>query len=74
MAEDFKTGDTCVAGSESYADLRDQLLLEAECKPLIEEYCNLLGFPTNSEDFVEYLRQELLGVSLEVDKICADDK
>ncbi|RUT09728.1 hypothetical protein DSM106972_002230 [Dulcicalothrix desertica PCC 7102] len=74
LAEDLKTGDACVVGSESYADFRDQLLLESECTPLIEEYCNLLGYPNNPEDFVEHLRTELIRVSLEVDKICADGK
>jgi TnpA family transposase len=74
LAEDLKTGDACVVGSESYADFRDQLLSEAECTPLIEEYCSLLGYPNNPEDFVEYLRTELIRVSLEVDKICVDGK
>lgn len=74
LAEDFKTGDACVVGSQSYADFRDQLLSEAECQPLIQEYCSLIGFPSNPEDFVEYLRRELTQVSLTVDKICAVDK
>lgn len=74
LALDLKTGDACVAGSESYADFREQLLSGAECEPLIEEYCSTVGFPSNPEDFVKYLCQELTTVAEKVDKICADDK
>ncbi|MEO0844680.1 MAG: Tn3 family transposase, partial [Cyanobacteria bacterium J06643_5] len=74
LALDLKTGDACVAGSESYADFREQLLSGAECEPLIEEYCSTVGFPSSPGGFVKYLRQELSEVAEKVDKICADDK
>jgi len=74
LATEFKTGDACVVGSESYADFRAQLLTPSECKPLIEEYCRQLGFPANPEDFVEYLRAELTRVAESVDRICSDGK
>jgi len=47
----------CVVGSSSYADFREQLLSHAECEPLIEEYCRLLEFPANSDDFVKHLQR-----------------
>jgi TnpA family transposase len=74
LATEFKTGDACVVGSESYADFREQLLTHAECEPLISEYCRLLEFPDNPDDFVEHLRQELMRIASEVDKTCDVDK
>jgi hypothetical protein len=74
LATEFKTGDACVVGSESYADFREQLLTYIECEPLISEYCRLLEFPDNPDDFVEHLRQELMRIASEVDKTCDVDK
>ncbi|MDV2997572.1 MAG: Tn3 family transposase TnXo19 [Chroococcidiopsis sp. SAG 2025] len=74
LANEFKTGDACVIGSESYADFREQLLTLSECEPMIESYCNQLRFPSNPENFVEYLRSCLTHVATEVDVLCADGK
>ncbi|MUG98939.1 Tn3 family transposase [Scytonema sp. UIC 10036] len=74
LATELKTGDACVVGSESYADFRDQLLSADECTPMIEQYCHELGFPSNPEDFVEHLRNELMLVAESVDQICSDGK
>ena len=45
LATEFKTGDACVVGSESYADFREQLLTTTECEPIMEDYCRQLNFP-----------------------------
>jgi TnpA family transposase len=74
LATEFKTGDACVVGSESYADFRAQLLSASECEPLLEEYCQQLGFPADASGFVAYLREELTRVAESVDKICSDGK
>jgi TnpA family transposase len=74
LATEFKTGDACVVGSESYADFREQLLTHSECEPLISEYCRQLGFPDNASDFVEHLRVLLTQVATDVDEICSDGK
>ncbi len=74
LATEFKTGDACVVGSESYADFREQLLSPVECEPLIKDYCDLIGFPANPTDFVEHLRLCLTQVAEKVDNICAVDK
>lgn len=74
LATEFKTEDACVVGSESYADFCEQLLTHSECEPLISEYCRQMGFPDNSNDFVEYLRRELTRVASEVDEISSDGK
>lgn len=43
LADELKTGDVCVEGSEKYADYREQLLSWEECEPLAEEHCRELG-------------------------------
>ena len=68
VAAELKTGDLCVRGSEQFADYRDQLLSWAECEPKVAEYCQQLGFPSDAEVFVEYLKRWLTEVSLEVDR------
>lgn len=74
LATEFKTGDACVVGSESYADFREQLLSKSECEPLLEDYCRQLNLPDNGAGFVEYLRKQLTKVANEVDAFCADGK
>ncbi|GAC1490146.1 MAG: Tn3 family transposase [Chamaesiphon sp.] len=74
LATELKTGDACVIGSESYADFRDQLLTDVECEPITDEYCSQLGFPSNPEDFVKYLRTSLEKVAQEVDFLLKDGK
>ncbi len=68
VAAELKTGDLCVRGSQQFADYRDQLLSWAECEPKVAEYCQQLGFPSDAEVFVEYLKRWLTEVSLEVDR------
>jgi hypothetical protein len=68
VAEELKTGDLCVAGSEQYADYRDQLLSWEECEPKVAEYCQRLNFPMTAEGFVEHLRTWLTEVAAEVDR------
>lgn len=70
LAAELKTGDACVVGSENYADFREQLLSWSECESLVEEYCQSLGIPSDSIQFVEYLQQKLTLLAREVDKIC----
>ena len=68
IAEELKTGDLCVAGSEQYADYRDQLLSWEECEPKLAEYCQSLKFPLTAEGFVEHVRAWLTEVAAEVDR------
>jgi len=39
-----------------------------------EEYCRLLEFPANSDEFVKHLQDKLAEVASVVDEICAVDK
>jgi TnpA family transposase len=68
VAEELKTGDLCVAGSEQFADYRDQLLSWQECEPKLAAYCQQLGFPMTAEGFVEHLRTWLTDVAALVDR------
>jgi TnpA family transposase len=67
LADDFKSGDACVAGSENFSDFREQLLSWEACQPLLDQYCQELGFPNTGESFVEELKKQLIQVSKEVD-------
>ena len=67
LASELKTGDLCVKGSENFADYREQLLSWDECKPMVAEYCKELGFSSNSEEFVQQLKQWLEDTAQKVD-------
>lgn len=67
LAAELRSGDICVAGSEDYADYRDQMLPWLECLPLIDEYCKNLGFPNTASGFVEYLKSMLTETANAVD-------
>jgi hypothetical protein len=73
LATDLKTGDACVLGSENYADFREQLLPWAECEPLVADYCENLGIPSTSVQFIEHLKLKLTQFSLAVDQLCKTD-
>jgi TnpA family transposase len=68
VAQELKSGDLCVSGSEQFADYRDQLLSWQECEPKLAEYCQQLNFPRTAEGFVEHLRSFLTEVAAEVDR------
>jgi TnpA family transposase len=74
LATELKTGDLCVRGSHQFADYRDQLLSWEECEPLVAEYCQHLGFPSNAEEFVNDLKRQLTEVSMEVDRSSPDNR
>jgi len=68
VAAELKSGDICVFNSEAYADYREQLLSWKDCQPLVEAYCQQLGFPTKAEDFVENLGNLLTQTASSVDQ------
>ncbi len=68
VAAELKTGDVCVAGSEQFADYRDQLLSWEECEPKVAQYCQRLDLPMTAEGFVEHLRTRLTEVAARVDR------
>jgi hypothetical protein len=68
VAEELKTGDLCITGSEQFADYRDQLLSWEACEPKVAAYCQQLGFPMTAEGFVAHLRTFLTDVAAECDR------
>ncbi|SFP68381.1 Tn3 family transposase [Salibacterium halotolerans] len=67
IAQELKTGDICVQGSEAYADYRDQLLSWDECQPMLEDYCQEMGFPIDAKGFVKQLKVWMTQQSKEVE-------
>jgi hypothetical protein len=59
LAEDLRAGDLSIAGSEEFADYRDQLIPWEECQALLPAYCEKIGLPLKSDDFVKGLRDAL---------------
>jgi len=68
LADELKSGDICVVGSEQFADYRDQLLSWEECEPKVAAYCHQFNLPATAEGFVTHLRTWLTEVAAEVDR------
>ena len=67
LAAEMKSGDVSIAGSDEYADYREQLLSWEDCEPRLAAYCQELGFATNAQAFVSQLRGWLEQTAKEVD-------
>jgi hypothetical protein len=67
LASELKSGDIAVAGSDSYANLHDQLMSWEECEPLVAEFCAEAGLPTNPRELTRHYRQLLADTAAEVD-------
>lgn len=72
LAAELKTGDVSVAGSEQYADFREQLLSWSECESQLASYGMQSDLPVTAESFVAALKQQLTEVAQTVDQICQD--
>ncbi len=59
LANELKSGDIAVEGSEAYSDYRVQLLPWDQCEPLLANYCEQLSFPATSAEFVQELQAKL---------------
>jgi TnpA family transposase len=67
LAEELRTGDIAVAGSQAYANWAGQLLAWEECEGLLGEFCAEAGLPTTAAAFTEGLRSRLTTKAAEVD-------
>jgi TnpA family transposase len=67
LAGELRTGDIAVAGSESYANLYDQLMPWSECEPLVGEYCAQAGLPATAAECVTHWREQLRSAAAAVD-------
>ncbi|MET8051536.1 transposase [Streptosporangium sp. NPDC005286] len=67
LAAELRSGDIAVTGSDSYANLHDQLMSWEECAPLVEEFCAEAGFPTEAAKLTGHYRHLLTEVAAGVD-------
>src|SRR5436305_4741960 len=74
VADELKSGDLAVEGSERFADYRVQLLPWTMCEPQIAEYCQEVGLPSDAHTFVAQLRTRLTEVAAQVDEALPNNK
>lgn len=68
LANELKSGDVAIQGSEEYADYREQLLSWEECELRLADYCAQLDLPAEPGAFVARLRAELSDKADEIDR------
>ncbi|MDN4576527.1 Tn3 family transposase, partial [Pandoraea cepalis] len=68
MANELRSGDLCVVGSEGFADYRTHLLPWRECERRLPDYCAKVGIPSSATEFVAQLRQWLSQTALTLDQ------
>jgi hypothetical protein len=67
LAAELRSGDIAVAGSDSYANLHDQLMSWEECAPLAEEFCAEAGLPTDARELTGHYKKLLAETASGVD-------
>jgi hypothetical protein len=70
----LRAGDLAIAGADSYADYREQLLPWAVCQSRPPDYCAKVGVPETPRGLVSALRDELTEVAARVDRLLPDLK
>lgn len=73
LAAELRSGDIAVVGSESYANLHEQLLSWSQCQPLLADYCAEVGLAAEAEGFVSALRARLTETAAGVDAGYSDN-
>jgi hypothetical protein len=68
LADQIRSGDIAVVGSEDFADYRTQLLSWDECEKLLPEYCKKAGLPQTKDGFVNDLRSKLEQAAKQLDQ------
>lgn len=68
LADQIRSGDIAVVGSEDFADYRAQLLSWDECEKLLPEYCKKTGLPQTKDGFVNDLRSKLEQAAKQLDQ------
>jgi Tn3 transposase DDE domain-containing protein len=66
-ASELWSGDIAMAGSDSYANLHDQLMSWKECEPLVESFCAQAGIPTEASALTGHYRDKLTTIAAAVD-------
>jgi len=74
LANELKSGDIAMAGSEEYADYRNQLLSWDRCQELLPDYLEQLGFPSDANGFVDQLKVSLTELADKIDRGYPENK
>lgn len=67
LAEELRTGDIAVDGSDAYANWAEHLLPWEECEPLLDGFCTEVGLPADATAFTAALRTRLEETAAETD-------
>ena len=67
LAAELRSGDIAVAGSDSYANLHDQLMSWEECRPLADAFCTQAGIPSDPAALTAHYRSLLASTAARVD-------
>jgi TnpA family transposase len=70
----LRAGDLAIAGADSYADYREQLLRWAVCQSRLPDYCAKVEVPETGKGLVAALREELTEVAGRVDRLLPELK
>lgn len=73
LANELKSGDVAVPGSEAYADQGEQLLSWEECEPQVAAFCEQIGLPADPITFVNRLQSRLMEVAEQTDQEYVDN-
>ena len=68
LADELRSGDLSISGSEEFGDFRAQLLPWQECVALLPGYCDKIGLPPTATEFVSSLREWLTDTAQALDK------
>jgi hypothetical protein len=67
LAAELRSGDIAVAGSDSFANLHDQLMSWEECRPLVPAFCAQAGIPAEASALTAHYRDKLAATAAAVD-------
>ncbi|MDA8370094.1 MAG: transposase, partial [Nocardiopsaceae bacterium] len=73
LAEELRTGDVAVVGSNEYADWSEHLLPWSECERRLSAFCAEVGLPDTAAGFVDHLKHQHLDASMELESGYADN-
>ena len=67
LAAELRSGDIAVVGSDSYANLHDQMMTWEECAGEVAGFCEQAGIPTDAKALVAFCKQQLTETAAAVD-------
>ena len=67
LAAELRSGDIAVVGSDSYANLHDQMMTWAEYEGQVADFCAQAGIPTDARALVAFYTEKLTETADQVD-------